>query len=245
MIKGGEMTVPEEGLPGFSVRRSSRAKRVRLTVTARDGLVVVVPHSWRGDPADVVASRREWCAAALGKVAELRAVYEEGPAAWLPDRVELPGIGIERNVTYVDRPGTTRVREDRDTLSVCGPDGDGTARTEALRRWLARAVRPALEVRLRDLASEHGLGYARLRVGAPRSRWGSCSSRGTISLSRNLAFLPAQLVDAVILHELVHTVVPDHSPRFWSELARYDPNSLAHRASLRDAARLIPAWADG
>ena len=64
-------------------------------------------------------------------------------------------------------------------------------------------------------------------------------------LNRNLLFLPPELVDALILHELAHLRVMDHSARFWSLLATLDPRVLEHRARLKKAADLVPVWADG
>ena len=90
-----------------------------------------------------------------------------------------------------------------------------------------------LPARVRHLAALHGFQFNRLTFRDNVSRWGSCSSRGTISLNVRLAILPDHLVDYVILHELCHTVHPDHSPRFWALLQRVCPNALEARAQLR------------
>ena len=77
-----------------------------------------------------------------------------------------------------------------------------------------------------------------------RTRWGSCSSRGTISLNAKLLFLPEELVDYLIVHELCHTHDPDHSQRFWGLLQRHRPfaRELDHRLS--GVAGMVPAWLD-
>ena len=77
-----------------------------------------------------------------------------------------------------------------------------------------------------------------------RTRWGSCSSRRTISLNRNLVFLPEHLVRSLMLHELAHTLVMNHSERYWTALGDLDPEARSHRAQMRQAHRLVPAWAD-
>ena len=72
--------------------------------------------------------------------------------------------------------------------------------------------------RIRELAQLHHFSYKRLRISSSRSRWGSCSSTGTISLSLWTAILPPHLQDYIMLHELCHTCHMNHSPQFWALL---------------------------
>lgn len=233
-----------EGL-AYTVRRSRRARRIRLTVTPRDGLVVVVPHRWNGDPGEIVASKERWARRALDSVAEARALHLAGPDALLPDLIELPAVARAWRVEYRHTEGAgVRSRESGSTLVVSGAVDDGAACLAALNAWVHRVAREHLAARLGELSHVHGLGFSAVRVARQRSRWGSCSARGTISLNRNLMFLEPQLVDALLLHELAHTRVLDHSARFWTLLLELDPDAAEHRAALKGAGRLVPAWAD-
>ena len=96
-----------------------------------------------------------------------------------------------------------------------------------------------LPARVQNLAALHGFQFGRLTFRDNVSRWGSCSSRGNISLNIRLATLPDHLVDYVILHELCHTVHPNHSPRFWNLLRRVCPNAREARAQLRQYNTII------
>jgi predicted metal-dependent hydrolase len=232
-------------LPPFSVRVSARARHVRLTVSARDGLVVVVPTRWRGDPAAIVAGKHAWAKRALARVAEQRAVHAAGPEALLPDRVELRAMGASWPVEYRETSAASvSARVAGTALVVSGRVADAPACLAALTRWLDREARAYLLPMLADVARECGLAYASARVRRQRSRWGSCSGRKTISLSRNLVFLPEHLVRSLMLHELAHTRVMNHSQRFWDEVVALDPAAHEHRAQMRSAARLVPPWAD-
>ncbi len=234
---------PHDAIP-YTVRVSARARHVRLTVTARDGLVVVVPRGVRVDAAALVDSKRAWAVRALSKVAEKRELYAAGPDALLPATVELTASGERLPVRYeVTAARSARARRRGDELVVSGAP-DAEARLAALGRWLDRTAHEVLPSRVSELAAVSGLHFSAVRVTRARSRWGSCSAQGVIALNRGLLFLPAELCDAVILHELAHTKVMDHSPRFWSVLSTFDPDARAHRARLKDAALLVPAWAD-
>lgn len=230
-------------LPPYTVRVSPRARHVRLTVSARDGLVVVVPRGWRGDPARLVAAKRSWAERALGRVAEQRAAHVAGPEALLPAAVDLLACERRLAVSYVegDRPPVARERAGE--LVVTGA-ADAAARLAALRRWLDREARRVIPLRVQSLAGVHGLSPSRVRVMRARTRWGSCSARGVIAIARNALFLPSEALDALVLHELAHLRVLDHSPRFWVQLLSLDPRAHEHRALLRRGSEFVPPWAD-
>lgn len=236
---------PVNPLPPYTVRISQRAWRVRLTVTARQGLVVTVPRTWRGDADEIVRSKAAWAQTALTSVADRRALYVAGADALLPDVIELRVAGETWPVHY-RQTGAVGVRATvvGGALEVRGDIDDADACLAALSRWLDRTARDLLLPLLAHTSKESQVAYVSARVRRQRTRWGSCSSRGTISLNRGLVFLPEHLVTALMLHELAHTRVLNHSEHFWGVLAQLDPAYEMHRASLRDAARLVPAWAD-
>ncbi len=78
-----------------------------------------------------------------------------------------------------------------------------------------------LIVRLKQLADRHKLFYNRVSIRKQKTIWGSCSGKNNISLNVNIAYLPEQLQDYVLVHELAHTKVKNHSKKFWAELDKY------------------------
>lgn len=235
----------EPVLPEFSIRESARARHVRLSVTARDGLVVVVPNGWRGDVRAIVESKRSWAHRALARVAEHRALLLAGAQALLPSEVELSAVGRRLTVEYraSKTRGRTTARVVGDILVVAGDIDDAEACLAALRRWSTREARDRLTARVAALAAAHGVHPSRVRVSTARTRWGSCSSRGVVSINRTALFLPPDLLDSLILHELAHLHVLDHSARFWSRLTEMDPSATAQRARMRTAGEFVPPWA--
>jgi predicted metal-dependent hydrolase len=89
-----------------------------------------------------------------------------------------------------------------------------------------------------ELAEEEagriGVSYRRIRIGAQRTLWGSCSGRGTLSFNWRLVLAPPDVVDYVIVHELCHLRVPNHSRSFWALLERHRPHWRRQRAWLRE-----------
>jgi predicted metal-dependent hydrolase len=90
-----------------------------------------------------------------------------------------------------------------------------------------------LTTRLYNLAEMHRFTCNKVTVRQQKTRWGSCSPKNNISLNVKLVLLPEPLADYVILHELVHTRIHNHSRRFWAELDKYVKNSKAASRQLR------------
>jgi predicted metal-dependent hydrolase len=78
-----------------------------------------------------------------------------------------------------------------------------------------------LRNRLREMANRHGFKYNKVFIRNQKTRWGSCSDLNNINLNINLTSLTRELMDYVILHELVHTKIKDHSKKYWAQLDKY------------------------
>jgi hypothetical protein len=90
-----------------------------------------------------------------------------------------------------------------------------------------------------ELAKQHGLPVSRVRVGDQRSRWGSCSSRGTVSLNWRLMLTPAFVREYIIVHELMHLREMNHSKRYWRWVANAFPDFERAERWLREHAYLL------
>lgn len=230
----------------YTVRRSQRARRVRLVVTPRDGLVVVAPpgFSERRIP-QIVEAHAAWIARTLERTSEQRERIERAGTAPLPQRVSMPGIEMEWDVVCVpDGRAGVRGRVRGSELVLSGQIEDRAAVHKALRRAVSRAANERLPLLLGGIEAETGWNATRVTVRWQKTRWGSCSAARAVSLNATLAFLPPRLVRYVLVHELAHTRRMDHSPVFWALVAGQEASWRTLRRELADAWRHVPVWAD-
>jgi predicted metal-dependent hydrolase len=196
----------------YKVRRSDRARRVRVTVDPTRGVEVVLPRrAPEREAAAAIRELRPWIERRVAEMAVARATV-----AARGDTV--PYLG--RTLALVtDFPRRSRVVRRGDALLV--PAGD--ARTPALERWYRRAARSEIEPRLDRACAIAGTSYSRLTIRGQRTRWASCSRTGAMSFNWRLLLAPEAVLDYVVWHEVCHLEVMDHSARFWRLLASRSP----------------------
>jgi predicted metal-dependent hydrolase len=201
--------------------------------------VVVPARTSRMTVDRVIERHRPWIEK---KRAEARrnAVPEE---PFPPETIEFAGVGESWRLHA--RGGTGRLM-----LKVIGPGllqltGDlanTRAVQRALRMWLVKRAAEVLAPPLERTASEMNLPYRKLAVRRQRTRWGSCSARGTISLNCCLLFQRPEVVRYLLVHELAHVKHMNHSQRFWDLVARHCPDCRPLDRELLDGWRRVPSW---
>ncbi len=215
------MAVPAPTQIAYTVRRSERARRVRVTVDAARGVEVVLPR--RAAEREAAAAVRElgpWIGRRLAELDRAReTVAARGDA--------VPYLG--RMLSVRPQAGRTRVHRRGDELLT--PAGD--ERTDALERWYRRAARDEIAPRLDRACAAAGSRYTRLSIRGQRTRWASCSRSGAMSFNWRLLLAPEPVLDYVVWHEVCHLEIMDHSPRFWALLGRHCPDYREHVGWLR------------
>lgn len=229
----------------YTVRESPRAKHARLRITARDGLLVIIPKGFdHARVPDLLERKQEWLRRTDNRLAAQRKFLEPDRSAERPERLSLRAIGEEWWIDYrvTDARTVTGVERDGCRLLVYGDVEDAAAAKAAIRRWVSRKAHEHLAPWLARVAEERALPLSRVIVHCQRTRWASCSPSGTISLNLKLMFLPERLFRYVILHELAHTRVMSHSREFWAFVHHLEPSYAELDAELRTAWRLVPSW---
>lgn len=171
----------------YTLRRSTRARRTRVTVHPDGSVVVTAPVGEREEVIRRFVQRHEaWIAAARSRAAK-------------------------RTPLYIRRSDIPRLKR--------------TAK-EFAERAAAR------------FAAFYGVRVGTITIRAQRTRWGSCSHRGDLSINYRIAALPLPLAEYVIAHEVCHILELNHSPRFWAHLARSIPDHAERRRALRAIATM-------
>jgi predicted metal-dependent hydrolase len=229
----------------YRLRIAPWARGISLRVTLAGTVEVVAPRRYSPRTISrVLRSEADWIASAQAAVAERRRALPPLPTWELPAEIALPGVEARWAVETrpADARGVRVLPAGPGLLVVAGSVADSSACRRSLRRWLLRQGQAHLPPRLATASRGCGLPYARSTVRLARSRWGSCSRVGVISLNARLLLLPPALVDYVLVHELCHTRVPNHSPAFWRLVGRHCPEYPLRRRELRAAGRQLPAW---
>ena len=230
----------------YRVKISPRGKRVRLRVTVKHGLEVAIPGGFdeRELPA-LLERKKHWIRSALERAHAYRKFLEPEPSWQLPAEIRLPAVGAVWHVTRRESKAVfVAVRElGRDRLLVFGAINDERACRAAMARWLMRQTRQHLVTRLDYISKRTGLRFKGAFVKRQRTRWASCSRRGIVSLNAKLLFLPSEIVDYVMIHELCHVIEMNHSKQFWTLLAHHCRGYRELDGRLRDMWKLVPRWA--
>jgi predicted metal-dependent hydrolase len=223
------------------IRISARARRLAIRVFPDARVEVVVPP--RARPREVerfIAEHREWIDSRRAAALRNRPVPQPFPPAVIEFLVS-----AERWRLHL-AGGTGRIRlvesgPDARLLRVTGAFSNAGLRA-ALRAWLLRAARNRLTTRVAALAASTGITYSQVSIRRQRSRWGSCSARGTISLNCCLLFQRPEVVDYLIVHELMHVKHMNHSARFWQAVERHCADWRALDRELVQGWRHVPRW---
>ena len=228
----------------YILRVSGKAKHVRFRVSVEKGLEVVVPKRFSlSRVPSLVEKNRQWIERAFQKA---KAIKEMAPLPIWQMPAEISLSALELTWSVLTRPNdakTVILRETSDkTLLVHGAIENAVACQRVFKRWLTHKAEVHLIQWLKRLSDETGLAYATASIRQQRSRWGSCSSRRSISLNARLLFLPPELVTYVLVHELCHTKHLNHSPKFWRLVEFYLPDCRRFDRQLRDGGRYLPGW---
>jgi predicted metal-dependent hydrolase len=237
----GELRPADLPYAPLSVRESRRARYLTLRLLPPHTLELVVPRGTRATEVDAfVAEHRQWIENARRELAKSRPLRSEG----LPTRIELNAIGKAWDVEYRhDSQARVRCLAGERTLEVSTRDAARRGAATALRSWLLDEADYHLAPWLLRESQVVGRRPTSVQVRLQKTRWGSCSNSGTISLNAALLFLPPEVVRYLFVHELCHLIALNHSRKFWAAVQRYEPDFAALDRRLTAAWTEIPLWA--
>lgn len=247
--------LPGGDLP-YTLRRSPRARRLRVVVHPERGVVVTLPMAarlGRGGADRVVreflAEREPWLRRHLGRQAATQARLDERPA--LDDGRLVPYLGQPHRVRVVLAPAGVRASrvsrvggDEGDELLVEVGPRDGRETAAILEAWFRERARAAVTAAVARHAVSLGVAPSSIAIRDTTSRWGSCSRKGALSFSWRLVLAPPGALDSVAAHESCHLRVFGHGPKFWALLETRIPDYATWRRWLKRHAPELHAALD-
>jgi predicted metal-dependent hydrolase len=209
------------------IHRLIRSRRRTLSlIVERDGsLTVRAPlHLPEAEILRFVNSKGAWIERKQVQVAQFTQVfhrYREGEI--------FPFLGVDYTLRLVPGLKPALVFKNGFRLnSLRSPDGE-----QLFTRWYRQQARSWMEARVAYFAGLQGFKPGKVRISSARTRWGSCSTKGTLSFTWRLIMAPEQVIDYVVVHELCHLQHLNHSKAFWSHVAQILPDYKQQRAWLK------------
>lgn len=218
-----------------NIRRSTRAKRLRLAV--KPGLIeLVVPAGFAQAQAQAFLERhRAWAEAKLDEMNAKAGSLSSVPG--FASNPTVPWRGREIPLRIQEGPGSKiRVAVD-EAVRLSLPEGLGDARDRrallAFHAWAKRWLLGHIALLTERHAPRFGLKPRGIRVKRMRTRWGSCGPKGDININWLLALAPEPVLEYVVVHELCHLRERNHAPAFWALVAKHLPGYAEQRLWLK------------
>jgi predicted metal-dependent hydrolase len=221
------MPIAKKTLPGpggltFQLQSSRRRRSVGLTVTVRGELVVHAPQGMSLPDIQAIITRN------LAWVVKKQAERQEAWARLEPGKVYYRGQALTLQLITAG-PGVCLA----DGLVQVGVKTVGQDPWPQLLKWYLREAETLLTGRVRHFAPIMGLTPPFLELRDWRRRWGECHTAGRLRFNWRLVFLPPEIMEYLVVHELAHLIVPGHPPRFWQTVGRYLADYAHHRRWLK------------
>ena len=225
-----------------NLRFSNRRRSVQIRVPRPDCLELAAPAgmSWP-KIRELVETKRTWI---LRQVQRLEAVAANPANAALTHGSTILYQGIPHTLLLLaDGTGRASVTYSACNISVhlselVGEDND-PAVLNTLKKWYLKQSQQQLRERTQYWSAQIGVRPSRISLRDQKTRWGSCSSRGTISFNWRVIMAPPAVLDYLVVHELCHMLHPNHSPAYWREVARWIPDCRDQRRWLKQHGGLL------
>ena len=230
-IEKRQITINSQTI-SYILKRSARAKQIRLEIKRDTGLTVVVPRSYGlNQLTSFLEAKQSWILGNLAKCEEIQSLYA---GKELKNGDTIPYLG--RNLKLViqeNHRNASNVKLVQDILIVSLRPGNGRLNI-ALERWYRMQAAELMKKKVDELSARLGISYTRLTIRGQKTRWGSCSRKGNLSFNWKLLMAPEPVIDYVIIHELAHLKEMNHTKRFWAIVDEYCPQWRKYRKWLRD-----------
>ena len=229
---GAYKTILEDQTVPYTVKRSSRAKHVRIEVRGKTGLTIVIPGSYNVEELpDLLRKKKRWI---LDKLAKYGKGHPLAAEKEIKNGDFIPYLGRHMKVVERHDPrmaDSVKLEKNRLLLNL----GSRNSRLNLVVEWWYRQQAEILiKKRAAELCPRLWVTYGRLTIRGAKTRWGSCSRTSNLNFNWKLMMAPEPVIDYVIIHELAHLKEMNHSKKFWELVAEHCPQWRKHKRWLKE-----------
>lgn len=205
----------------------SRRKSIALIVQPNGKVIVRAPlHTSQRMIMEFVRTKSDWLEETLARFKKKQSAnptlrFEEGGLFWYLGKQYPLSLVSTQSKIFSFRQGFFLKKDHYPQIK------------SIFEKWYKQEARSILCERTQNYAQKFGFSFKKINITSAKTRWGSCSSRGSINFTWRLVMAPLEIIDYVIIHELVHTKVPNHSRKFWEQVEKYLPDYRKRRLWLK------------
>ena len=231
-----EITLGKENVT-FEVRQSDEATRPRIDVDIH-GVRVVLPEDSTTDPEELLLENAAWV---IEKKQKYDSYREQVPDREFEPGETFPYLGEEYEIVVEKRPSSEAIEN---ALRLAEHHVEQTSIKRALETFYRRKAREYFENEADRLADEMEVEYDTIEIRNQRTKWGSCSTSGTLGLNWRLMMAPPDVVEYILIHELAHLREQNHTDKFWSIVGEHDSEYQDHAEWLEENSTQLVFSAD-
>lgn len=224
----------------YKLKSCNRRKTIQLKLTAYDQIEISVPAGARNlNIEKMLFEKANWI---ISQSARLKTLSEISINSSIVDGAELLFLGKTYTLQVIKQetmPSYIELLDDNILLNITSSLDRNNSINAVLMNWYTKKAAQVLEDRTHYWSKLLAVNPLKLNLKDQKTRWGSCSSRGTINYNWRIIMAPPDVIDYLVIHELSHLIFPNHSQKFWQVVAKHCPYFQEHRAWLKNNGQLL------
>lgn len=209
----------------YNIKYQKGRKTLKLKVASTDCLEITAPSRYpKSDIEKLLYQKTAWIMAQITHLTAIAAnpvnqsvtsgtqmLYRGRPYTLAIAYAQRPAVTLAAGQLMIELPAGENRDTAQDTLTV-------------LKKWYFESAGNLLAAKTEEWAARIGVNPTRVKLRDQKTRWGSCSSSGSINYNWRIVMAPPEVIDYLVIHELCHLRVPNHSQEFWQLVGRFSPN---------------------
>ncbi len=229
----GKQTIVLNGKSiSYTVKRSNRARYIRLEIKPGSGLTAVMPRFYNADLLpSFLQSKQSWIISKLAKYGG-RMSTDSKSKPIITDSIPYLGNNM-RIIRQSNNGNIENIRIEHNNL-IINSQLDNSMLNKALENWYRMQAEKIIGEKAYLASNKLNLNFNRITIRGQNTLWASCSRKKNLSFNWKLLMMPEPVIDYVVIHELMHLVEMNHSKRFWNLVADNCPDWKKHRKTMKD-----------